>query len=136
MTLAERALYHQIHPAKLAVDWSAAIAGAILLWRHRLAPGLLWGLVPPIVVSAPFLIGFCDQTLTRYRASALGRYIARSMTRGMEALRLVGLGIMWLGAWRHQLGLIALGLGLIVMAWLRGWVWPPRGSLPGTARSP
>jgi hypothetical protein len=130
MTLRQRALYHQIHPAKLAVDWTAGLAGAILLWQHRLAAGLFWGLGPPIVASAPFLLGFCDRTLTRYQASALGGYIARSMTRGMEALRLVGLAVLWYGAWRHQLGVFALGLVLIVLAWLRGWVWPPRRSIP------
>jgi hypothetical protein len=65
MTMAERVLYHQIHPAKLAVDWSAALAGTILLWRHRRGPGLLWGFVPPVLVSTSFLLGFCDGTLER-----------------------------------------------------------------------
>lgn len=41
MTLRERALYHQIHPVKLAVDWSAGLVSAVLLWRHRLAAALL-----------------------------------------------------------------------------------------------
>jgi hypothetical protein len=120
MTLRERALYHQIHPAKLAVDWSAGIVSAVLLWQHRLVAGLLWGVVPPLVASAPFLLGCLDATLTRYRTSALGRHVARSMTRAMVGLRLIGLLGLWLGAWRRQPLIIALGLALVVAAWVRG----------------
>src|SRR5262249_1010345 len=130
MTLGERALYHQIHPAKLAIDWGAGVVSAILLWRHRLGAGAFSGLLAPLVVSLPFLLGWFDGTLTRYRTSALGRYVARSMTRAMEGLRMLGLIGLWFGAWHRQPVLIALGLALVVLAWLRGWLWPPRGSTP------
>jgi hypothetical protein len=133
MTLRERALYHQIHPAKLAIDWSAGLVAAIFFRRHRLAAGLLWGLVPPVAASVPFMLGLFDGTLTRYRTSALGHYLARSMTRAMEGLRLVGLVVLLLGAWHRQPLVIALGLALVAVAWLRGWVWPPRGSTPAAA---
>jgi hypothetical protein len=130
LTLRERALYHQIHPVKLAVDWSAALVSGIFLWHHRLLAGLLWGLLPPLGVSVPFLLGVFDATLTRYRTSTLGRYVARSMTRAMEGLRLIGLVGVWLGAWHRQPPIIALGLMLVAGAWARGWLWPPRGSTP------
>jgi hypothetical protein len=122
-TPSERALYHQIHPAKLATDWAAGLVGAVLLWHHRLAAGLLWGLVPPVITSAPFLLGWFDRTLTRYQASAMGRYVARSMTHAMEGLRLLGLAGLWVGAWERRPGFIAAGLALIVGAWLRGLLW-------------
>jgi hypothetical protein len=130
MTLRERALYHQIHPAKLAIDWSAGLAGAVLLWRHRLAAGLLWGLLPPVLISLPFLVGMFDGALARHRSSALGRYVTRFMTRAMEILRLLGLLGLWLGAWHRQPLIIALGLALVAVGWLRGRLWPPRGSTP------
>lgn len=130
MTLRERVLYHQIHPAKLAIDWGAALAGVILLWRHRLAAGLLWGLLPPVLISLPFLVGIFDGALARSRSSALGRYVARFMTRTMEGVRLVGLLGLWLGAWYRVPLVIALGVALILVAWLRGRLWPPRRATP------
>ena len=130
LTFKERALYHQIHPLKLAVDWGAGLVSAILLWRHRLVPGVLWGLVPPAVVSVPFLLGVGDATLTRCRASALGRYVARSMTRTMEGSRLLGFVAICLGAWQRRPLVIAAGLAVVVGAWARGWLWPRRDSTP------
>jgi hypothetical protein len=59
LTLKERILYHQIHPSKLATDWSSGVMAALLFWQHRQALGLLVGLAPSVVVS-PFLIQFAD----------------------------------------------------------------------------
>jgi hypothetical protein len=130
LTFRERVLYHQIHPLKLAVDWSTGLVSAILLWRHRLVPGVFWGLLPPVVVSVPFLLGVSDATMTRYRASPLGRYVARFMTRTMEGLRLLGFVAICLGAWQRRPLVIAAGLALVVGAWARGWLWPPQDSTP------
>lgn len=113
MTSRERELYHQIHPVKLAVDWGAGLVSAILLWRHRLAAAMIWGLVPPAVVSVPFMLGVFDATLHRYRSSSLGRYVACSMSLAMQGLRLLGLAVLWLGAWYQQPLAIALGLNAV-----------------------
>src|SRR5256886_16128311 len=51
MTFAERALYHQIHPAKLFADIATALIGIDLFWRHELAPGLIIAVLPPVLVS-------------------------------------------------------------------------------------
>jgi hypothetical protein len=85
MSFRERVLYHQIHALKLLTDWSAGFAAAYLLWQHRLAAGLLLGLIPPIVISI-LLMRWAD--LEPLKASPFGRYVSRYMTRGMELLRL------------------------------------------------
>ena len=41
MSFAERALYHQIHPAKLFADTATALVAIDLFWRHALVPGLI-----------------------------------------------------------------------------------------------
>ena len=41
MNFAERALYHQIHPAKLFADIATALVAIDLFWRHALVPGLI-----------------------------------------------------------------------------------------------
>jgi hypothetical protein len=117
MTFRERVLYHQIHPVKLATDWLSGIGAAMLLWQHRLLPALLLGLLPPIAVSA-VLLRYAD--LEPYRASALGRYVARFMTRRVEAGRLAGLLLVWGGAWLRRPVLIAVGFVIILGCWLYG----------------
>jgi hypothetical protein len=124
VTLAERVLYHQIHPAKLLVDWTAGLVAAGLLWRHHLIAAPVVGLLPPFVASALLLSGRFDQDLLRYQASEFGRYVARHMTRAMEALRLVGLVVLWVGSWHRSLSLAALGVLIVLAAWVRGW-WSP-----------
>jgi hypothetical protein len=128
MQLRERALYHQIHPVKLATDWTAGAVAAYALWHRRLLLGLLVGLVPPIVVSLVFLTGALD--LEAYKESPFGRYVARHMSGAMRAVRLVGVLPFWLGAWYHQWLAMAAGVSVIVAAWVRGRLWPPRD--PGT----
>jgi hypothetical protein len=117
LTLQERILYHQIHPAKLLTDWSTAIGAAWLLWDHRLLPALLIGLLPPVVVTLLIIRGV---DLTPYRDSPFGRYLLRHMTRSMELVRLVGLGVAWAGAWVHSAAFISLGVAVILAAWGRG----------------
>ncbi len=117
MEFRERVLYHQIHPLKLATDWLTGIGASILLWQHCLGPALLLGLVPPVVVST-FLLLFAD--LTSYRSSAFGRYVARFMSRSVEAGRLLGLMVFWTGAWWHRSVLIATGVLVILACWLYG----------------
>ena len=72
MTLNERALYHQIHPLKLATDWGTAFGAAFLFWQHRPGFAPLLGFIPSVVVSI-VLITWID--LERYRDSSFGRYV-------------------------------------------------------------
>ena len=117
MKLEEKVLYHQIHPAKLLTDISTALLSLVLLWKHRVAAALLVMFVPSICVSFA-LIRFVD--LERYKRSRFGRYVRRSMTRSMEALRFAGMAVMALGAWFHRTWMIPLGLLVVLAGWLRG----------------
>ena len=123
MTLAEKALYHQIHPAKLGTDIAAFIVSLFVLWQHRLLAGLLLHFVPPIVASA-LVIAYVD--LTPQKNSRFGRYVARMMTRPIEASRLFGDIVSVFGAWYHSGLIIAAGLAIVLAAWLSGLVTSPR----------
>jgi hypothetical protein len=125
MDFRERALYHQIHPVKLLTDGVTALGAAALLWQHRPAAAFLLGFVPSLVASTLLI---CCADLEPYRRSPFGRYLSRSMTRSMEAARFGGLTLFWAGAWLHRLLLIASGLLVIALVWLRGKLWPERGA--------
>ncbi|HKW12682.1 MAG TPA: hypothetical protein VJO33_20005 [Gemmatimonadaceae bacterium] len=117
MDFAERVLYHQIHPVKLLTDVAAAGIAAALLWQHRLGAALAVGFVPSILVSAALLRW---ANLESYRDSAFGRYVARFMTRRVEAARLLGLLPLWGGAWWRCPAVIGAGVLWIVGCWLWG----------------
>jgi hypothetical protein len=121
MTLAEKYLYHQIHPLKLTADWAAGLGCLYPLWQHDLLWGLLVLLVPPPLASL-LIVRFAD--VERLKRSAFGRYIEHYMTRAAEAVRLIGMVIMAAGAWFHSPVAILVGLLLIVLAWLRGVLLP------------
>jgi len=121
MTGKEKYLYHQIHPLKLLTDLGAGFGSLYPLWQHHLLVALAVMLVPPPVAS---LLVMRYARLEPYKQSALGRYIARSMSPGMEAVRLAGMAVMALGAWYHSVGIILGGLWLILFAWLRGKIVP------------
>ena len=94
-----------------------AVLAAWLLWHHRLVLGLATGFIPSAVVTI-LLMQFAD--LDRLKHSALGRYVAVYMTHAMEAARLAGLGIFWVGAWARQLWLLPVGVAVALAGWLRG----------------
>jgi hypothetical protein len=115
--LADRLLYHQIHPLKLFTDWSTAFVAAALLWAHRLAEALVVGFVPSIIVTAA-LVRWAD--LEPYRASPFGQYVRGFMTRRVQMARFAGLLPLWLGAGFHQPLVVAAGVAWILGCWLWG----------------
>jgi hypothetical protein len=117
MTGAEKYLYHQIHPLKIAADWTAGLAALYPLWQHQLLFGLVVMLVPPTVASF-LIIRFVD--LEPQKQSAFGRYLARYMTRAAEAVRLLGMTVVAVGAWLHSPIVIVAGFLVIMLAWMRG----------------
>ena len=117
MTFAEKVLYHQIHPLKLGTDIAAEIVSLPLFWLHWLWLGLAAHFAPPVIASA-LLISFAD--LEVQKNSSFGRYVKRMMTRPVEAARFLGDLVMVAGAWYHSVPVIALGLALVVAAWLSG----------------
>jgi hypothetical protein len=102
MNFAEKKLYHQIHPLKLATDIGVTPIFLYFLWRHEIVPALLVGFVPPIVVSAVMMKWTPD--LEWIKNSALGQYLKRYMTPTNEVIRFLTLIPMAYGAWVHQIG--------------------------------
>ena len=117
MTPKEKALYHQIHPVKLATDLTASVISLYFFWQHQIVAGLAVHFVPPLVTSA-LLVRYA--ALEPYRDSAFGRYVARHMTRLMEAVRLFGDIVTMAGAWYHDWLLVAAGFAIILGGWCNG----------------
>jgi len=56
MDFREKRLYHQIHPLKLATDIGVTPLSLYFVWEHRVAPAMLVGFLPPILVSLVILV--------------------------------------------------------------------------------
>jgi hypothetical protein len=123
MTFAERALYHQIHPAKLFADIATALIGIDLFWRHELVPGLIIALLPPLLVSAVLLR---EADLERYRSSPMGAYLRQFMPPWVQAVRLFGVGVAFYAAWYHFPAGVVSGLALVAICWANGIGRHPR----------
>jgi len=119
VTLKEKLLFHQVHPAKLATDIGAAIVSLYLLWQHQLVIGLLTHFIPPPIGSAA-VIRFAD--LDSYKNTRLGAYLLRYMTPIAQAARLAGDLITVGAAWYQSFAGILFGLAVIAAAWSYGWV--------------
>jgi hypothetical protein len=123
VTFAERALYHQIHPAKLFADTATALFAIDLFWRHALVPGLIVALLPPLLVSAVLLR---EADLERYRSSPMGAYLRQFMPPWVQALRLFGVGVAFYAAWYHVPAGVVSGLALVAICWANGIGRHPR----------
>ena len=121
MTLQEKILFHQIHPAKLITDGGAGLLALYFFWQKELLLALLLALLPSLVVSI-LLIRFAN--LEKYRESSSGMYIQRYMNHPLELIRLSGYVLMALGAWYHVIWPIPFGFSAILLAWLRGVIFP------------
>jgi uncharacterized membrane protein len=119
LTFAERALYHQIHPAKLFADTSTAVIGIDLFWRHELVPGLIIALLPPVLVSA-VLVREAD--LERYRSSPMGAYLRRFMPPWIQAVRLFGVAVALYASWHRLPAGVIGGVALVALCWGAGAV--------------
>jgi hypothetical protein len=117
LTFRERALYHQIHPAKLFADIATALIGIDLFWRHELIPGLIIELLSPVLVSA-VLVREAD--LERYRSRPMGAYLRRFMSPAIQALRLFGVAVAFYASWYHVPAGIYGGLALVAVCWANG----------------
>jgi hypothetical protein len=118
VTRGDRTRFHQLHPAKLAVDWgTAAIAGA-LLWRHQWLSAAAMGFVPSIVTTAVFLSGRFDDALGTIRNRRRARSIAERLSPTVNAIRFGGLAIAWVGCWLHRLWWIPAGVLVVAFGWV------------------
>lgn len=114
MNFKEKALLHQLHPGKLATDVSTGLLSCWLFWKHKLWLGLIVGVLPSVTVSL-MLVRNAD--LTWLKSSSAGRYMQKYITRNVEGVRLLGMAIMWVSAWRGSLAGLTLGFVIIGLAW-------------------
>jgi hypothetical protein len=117
LTLREKVLYHQIHPAKLAVDIAGGALSTWLAWQHHLVLAAVTGFVPSIIITVVMLR---TMSFTRQRDSEFGHYIAKYMTPTVQAIRLGGQGVAWVGAWLQLGVVIVAGVVIIVAGWTYG----------------
>jgi len=95
----EKALYHQIHPAKLGTDIASAVVSLYLLWNHQLVLGLIAGYVP-----------------SKYKQSAFGKYVKTYMNRNMQAVWLVGDTLSKIAACFNTLPVVVISMLMILLA--------------------
>jgi hypothetical protein len=120
MRLADGAVIHQVHPAKIGTDVAAAVVSNLLLWHDRPTAAMAVRLILPVAGSAAVL-GLADlDGLSRTRR---GRYVMAHMPPAAQAVRLAGDAMMGLGAYRRSVMLVLAGAGMIGVGWSHA-LWP------------
>ena len=120
MQLADKVLLHQVHPAKITADVTAAVISNVLLWKARPRAALAIRILLP-VTSSLAVLGLAD--LEALAATAQGRYVRSHMPPSAQALRLVGDSVMAAGARRHKFTLMLAGAAVIAAGWMHP-LWP------------
>ena len=118
MTLNDRILFLQIHPAKLVSDATAAVLCLYFLWRRDLSLAVVVGVIPPLIATG-LVLGFAD--LEALKQSALGIYVKNYMTSAMQLLRVCGFLVMAVAAWKHAPLAMLAGLAVVAAVNLPGW---------------
>jgi len=121
MTARDRERYHQLHPAKLLVDWGTAMVAGGLFWYRQPATAVAVGFVPSIAVSLFFLSGRLDDALETIRSRPGARAIGPQLGANVNALRFAGLAVSWAGCWFHHAWLLPAGVVVILGGWWLAW---------------
>ena len=120
MRLADGAVIHQVHPAKIGADLTAAIVSNVLLWRERPTAAMAVRVIIPVAGSAAVL-GLADlDGLSRTRR---GRYVLAHMPLSAQAVRLAGDAVMGIGAYKRSALLLFAGAAMIGAGWSHA-LWP------------
>ena len=114
-----RVLYHQVHPLKLAMDISTAVGSLVLLAEHRISVALGVMFIPSILVSAVLV---SRGNFSKTHESRVGAYLRRYMTKTMQGVRFLGIGVAAVGAWLHVWWLLPVGAAVILWGWFGGWL--------------
>ncbi len=131
MRLADGAVIHQVHAAKIGADVGAAIVSNILLWRERPAAAVAVRLLVPVAASGAVLALADLDGLSRTRR---GRYVLVHMPPAAQAVRLAGDALMGLGAFRRSVPLLLAGATAIGVGWSHA-LWPRPAAPAGPART-
>jgi hypothetical protein len=120
MRMADGAVIHQVHVAKIGTDVAAAAVSNLLLWRDRPTAAMAVRVILPVASSAAVL-GLADlDGLSRTRR---GRYVMAHMPPSAQAVRLAGDAVMGLGAYRRSVILLLAGAATIGVGWSHA-LWP------------
>ena len=117
MTLQEKNLYQQIHPVRLATDWSTGIGACYLFWIHEIWYGVALSFLPSLIVS---LLVFRFADLGKIKNSKFGAYFQRTYNKTVDLIRFVGFIILAAGSWWHIVTAMALGFLIIAGTWTYG----------------
>ena len=117
MTRSDRALLHQLHPLKLAVDWGTAAVAGVLFWRAQSPAAIVVGFIPSIATTLLFLSGRFDRALDRIRRRGGAHALAEQLSADVNAIRLGGLASVWAGCGGHQAWAIPAGGGVSAAGW-------------------
>jgi hypothetical protein len=120
MRLAEGALIHQVHPAKMGADVAAAVVSSALLWREHPRAAVAVRCVIPLAASA-VVLGVAD--LDRLSRTRRARYVLAHMPPSAQAVRLAGDALIGLGAYRRSAPLLLAGAAVVAAGWSHP-LWP------------
>ncbi len=130
MRLADKAVVHQVHPAKIGADITASVISNALLWKGRPKAAITVRVLLPVAGSVGVLSLADLDPLARTRP---GRYVLAHMPPAAQAVRLAGDALMGLGAHRRSGALLIVGAIVIAAGWSHA-AWPPKRS--GSERPP
>ena len=120
MRLADGAVVHQVHPAKIGADVAAAVVSNALLWHDRPTAAVAVRVIVPVAGSAAVL-GFAD--LDGLAQTRRGRYVLAHMPPSAQAVRMAGDVLMGLGAYRRSAMLVLAGAAVVGIGWSHAR-WP------------
>lgn len=126
MTLADKVLVHQVHPAKIGVDAAGSVISYLLLWKAQPRAAIAARTLLPVLGSLAVLSLADLDALAQTRR---GRYVLAHMPPSAQAVRLAGDAVMGVGARRHSVLLLVAGAAVVAVGWSHA-VWP---RMPGQA---
>jgi hypothetical protein len=118
MRMAEGALLHQVHLAKIGADVTASIISNVLLWREKPATAVAVRYALPIAGSVAVLALADLDAVARTRR---GRYVLAHMPPTAQAARLAGDILMGFGAHRRSPTLFVTGAAVVLLGWSHGF---------------
>jgi hypothetical protein len=130
MRLADKAVVHQVHPAKVGADVTASVISNALLWKGRPKAAIT---VRALLPAAGSLAVLSLADLDRLATTRPGRYVLAHMPPSAQAVRLAGDALMGLGAHRRSAALLIAGALVIAAGWSHA-AWPARSVTNGLSR--
>lgn len=117
MNFQEKAIYQQIHPARIFTDWASGIYACYCFWHQQIVLGLVMMFIPSLVVSV-LVTRFAD--LEKLKNSSFGKYYKRIYSKSIDLVRFAGFILMMGGSWLQNWELIIGGFVVVLYTWILG----------------